>query len=226
MYDIYLNSESRIQSFNEFENRMLEICNDHRAKGRALAFAFILYDFENPHLRKILEDHDYWLALHHLSGEYLTVFSLNYKKPRQFNRRPARRRSSSGNDMEYLTTISTSFNPSVGSNKLISRYFGSMEVKYPSILFFQVDNDNVTDTLLIELNEETIEQGFIELKAYIQSAVDALKKIEPQYKHNVAEIFDNLEGNVRSTRTMSKVKRVTKNVGGLIGLISSIKGLF
>lgn len=99
-------------------------------------------------------------------------------------------------------------------------------MKYPSILFFQVDNENVTDTLLIDLNEETIEQGFIELKTYIQSAVDALKKIEPENKNNIAEIFDNLEGNVRSTRTMSKVKRVTKNAGGLIGLISSIKGLF
>jgi hypothetical protein len=223
MYDIYLNSENTIQSFKEFEESMLKICNEHHKKGSALAFAFILYNFENPHLRKILKDDEYWQALHSLSGEYLTVFSLNYKKPRQSY---YKRRSSNGNDMQYLTTINTKLDPSEGTNTLLSRYFGDLEVKYPSILFFQVGDDNVTDTLLIDLNEETIELGFFELKTYIKSAVDALKKIELEYRNNISEIFDNLEENVRSVRTMYKVKRVTKNAGGLIGLISSIKGLF
>lgn len=226
MYDIYLNSDDSIHSFNSFRDKMIEICNQHRNENRALAFAFILYDFHNPHLRKVLEDNAYWLALNEISGKYLTVFSLNYTKERQKSRRPVRRRPRRNNEIEFLTLINTSQSPAESSNELIQKYFGTIEVKYPSILFFQVDNDTVTDTLLIQLDEETIEQGFLELKSYIQSAVETLEKIENENKFNIDIIFDNLESNVKSTKSMRKFKRVTKNAGGLIGLISSIKGLF
>jgi hypothetical protein len=40
-------------------------------------------------------------------------------------------------------------------------------VKLPSILFFQVEGQIISDYFLIELFEETIEKSFIELKDYI-----------------------------------------------------------
>ncbi len=63
-------------SFEEFWDRFLEICEEHRATGRALAFAFILYDFPHPQIIKMLRDTDYWRALDRLSGKHLTVFSV------------------------------------------------------------------------------------------------------------------------------------------------------
>ena len=118
---------------------MIHICNQHRKKNRALAFAFILYDFENPHLWKILNDREYWLALNRISGEYLTVFSLNYKE----------KRWPRSGYTHMLLNVPVNFNPSIGTNELIEKYFGkTIQMRYPAILFFQVDNEKVIDSLL------------------------------------------------------------------------------
>lgn len=225
MYTIYHNSNDEGHSFQSFKEEMIQICNQHRIEKRALAFAFILYDFENPQLWKVLNDNVYWLSLNEISGEYITVFSLNYKE----HKKPVqRKRQSHGfGGFEFLTNIPTNLNPSKGTNELISKYFGDeIQVKYPAVLFFQVDNENIIDSLLIELKEERIEPAFLELKDYLESSVEALKQISPENRGNIKEIFDCLERNVESTQSVKKVKRIFKNAGNLIGLIASIKGLF
>ena len=213
MYTIYHNSKDKGHSFSSFKDKMIEICNQHKQENRALAFAFILYDFENPHLWKVLNDYEYWIALNEISGKYLTVFSLNIKNKNR--------------DMQYLTNINVNRSLSKSTDELISKYFGdNILIKPPSILFFQVDNENVIDSLLIELKEEKIEDSFLELKDYFKSSVEALRKIAPENRGNIKEVFDQLENNVKSTNYIKKIKRSFKNAGNLVGLISSIKGLF
>lgn len=70
-------------------------------------------------------------------------------------------------------------------------------MRYPSILFFQVNQNSVTDSLLIQLDEEMIEASFLELKSYLDSAARTLKKIELENKFNIDIIFDNLESSVK-----------------------------
>lgn len=223
MYTIYHNSGDEGHDFPSFRDKMIQICNQHRADNRALAFAFILYDFENPQLWKILNDTEYWLALNEISGKYLTVFSLNYREKQKVKKH----RRSEFKGFQFLTNISTTDSPSEGTNELIKKYFGvDIEVKYPAILFFQVDRESVIDSLLVELKEEMIELAFLELKEYIKSSVNALKQISSENMGNIKEIFDCLERDVESTKSVRKVKRVIKNTGSLIGLISSIKGIF
>ena len=217
MFTIYQNSNDEGHNLDSFRDKMILICNQHRKENRALAFAFILYDFENPHLWKILNDREYWLALNKISGEYLTVFSLNYKEKSRSRSRYT----------HMLLNVPVNFNPSIGTNKLIEKYFGkTIEVRYPAILFFQVDQEKVIDSLLIELKEDSIEPAFNELKGFIKSAVAALKLISIENRDNIHEVFDCLEGNVESKRTTQNVRRVLKNAGNILELISSIKGLF
>ena len=125
-----------------------------------------------------------------------------------------------------LFSLPIEFNPSKGTNLLIKKYFGEVHVNYPAILFFQVENNSVIDTLLIELEENKIEDAFGELKLYIKSAVGALKSIKDEYLQNHKDIFDCLESAVQSTQANIKLKRNIKKFGKVIGLISSIKGLF
>lgn len=222
MYTIYFNSENRGLNFDSFKKKMVEICSKHRAENRALAFAFILYDFENPQVSKILYDNEYWMALNQISGKYLTVFSLNYRR-RKTNKRQRR----DDTTMQMLTSIPIDYNLSTGTNELIEKYFGpDIEVKYPAILFFQVDNDSIIDSLLIELKEEEIQSAFLELKEYIKRAVDALKRIAPENRDNIREIFNNLELEVKNAKKMRSIKRRLKKVGDIVGLVSSLKGIF
>ena len=223
MYTIYHNSNAEGHNFQSFKDEMIQICNQHRKENRALAFAFILYNFENPQLWKVLNDREYWLSLNDISGEYITVFSLNYIEPKKLRKH----QQDEFRGLEYLTNISTDLNPSEGAKELIQKYFGTeIKVKYPAVLFFQVDNNSVIDSLLVELKEEMIEPAFLELKEYLKSSVEALKQITPENRGNIKEIFDCLESNVKSTQSVKKIKRVFKNSGNLIGLISSLKGLF
>jgi len=223
MYTIYHNSRDEGHDFLSFKDKMIQICNQHRVDNRALAFAFILYDFENPQLWKILNDTEYWMALNEISGKYLTVFSLNYREKQKVKKH----RRSEFKGFQFLTNISTKDSPSEGTNELIKKYFGDdIEVKYPAVLFFQVDKESVIDSLLFELKEEMIEPAFLELKEYIKSSVNALKQISSENMGNIKEIFDCLERDVESTKSVRKIKRVLKNSGNVIGLISSIKGLF
>jgi len=217
MYTIFQNSNNTEHDFYSFKNQMIEICNNHRNNNKSLAFSFILYDFENTQLSKILKDQDYWLALNQISGEYLTVFSLHYN-PEAKIKRP--------NIAPILLTVPTDWNPSDGTNKLIKKYFGKIDVNYPAILFFQVNGNSVIDSILIELKEEEIEKAFLELKEYIKVAVDSLKRISIENRQNYREVFDCLEREVESKQANRKIKRIIKNSGNIIGLISSIKGLF
>jgi len=159
MYSIFLNSEDEGLDFNSFREKLIEICNSHRDANKALAFAFILYDFEDPQIHKVLNDKQYWLALNKISGEYLSVFSVNYKEEGM-------------KKTAFLTSFNYDDNPSTASNKLIEDYFGKgIEVNYPAILFFQVNEEKVIDALLVELREERIEEAFLELKQNIKTTV-------------------------------------------------------
>lgn len=219
MYTIYQNSTDEGLDLESFSRRMIDICNDHQKQNRAMAFAFILYDFQNPQFWKILNDREYWLALNEISGKYLTVFSLNYRPQRR--RRPFPDHGDTY--VHMLTDITTWFNPAEGTNALITQYFGhNLAVTYPAILFFQVDRNAVVDSLMVELREEQIEPAFLELTDYITRAVEALKRIQPENKRNIREIFDCLEREVQSARNTRRFKRVAKGAGGIAELISLI----
>jgi len=50
-------------SNDAFAQSIIDVCEKHRSDKRALAFAFILYDFGNPQMFKILNDSDSWRSV-------------------------------------------------------------------------------------------------------------------------------------------------------------------
>jgi hypothetical protein len=222
MFTVFLNSEDEGHNLESFEDKMTEICDKHKRDKRALAFAFIVYDFNNPNLWKVLNDNEYWMALNDISGKYLTVFSLNYKE----EQKQQNQSNSHFDGMQYMTSINTSEHLSSATNKLIKKYFGNVDITFPSVLFFQVNENEITDSLIIQLEEETVEQSFLELKEYIGVAVGALRQIKDENRGNYDVIFDQLTGSVKAKKSNLKVKRVRKKFGSVIGLIAAIKGLF
>ena len=149
MNPVFINSFDEHTSFHSLYNRLIEICNNHKESDRALAFAIILYDFTNESLIKTLKNEVNWKALHELSGKYLTVFSIHSK--RSYKRRAG---SSDPNKGMQMMIMSSSFLSPVESElTLIDKYF-KKEIKFPALLFFQVDNEKIIDSILIELKEK------------------------------------------------------------------------
>ena len=220
MFTVYLNSEDEGHSIESFEEKMIHICEEHKKKKRALAFAFIIYDFTNANLCKVIDDRQYWLALNQISGENLTVFSLNYQpkeNPYRGNKPPR--------GFEYLTSIETSGNLTTDSKRIADKYFEGTNITFPSLLFFQVNENSITDSLLIKLKQKNIEDSFNEIKGYIESAVQSLSKVEEENKQNFKEMFDLIAGNVQSEYSKNEIKRVIKDAGPVIGLLSAFRKL-
>lgn len=216
MQPIYINSNKK--EYKYFKENLIGLCNEFRSQNRALAFAFILYDFKSPQVKKVLEDQDYWHALNAISGKYLTVFTLHYKEKPRYK---------SPNILTTLISMPIFGPPENEIDDIMIKYFDNRQkISYPAILFFQVDQSKVIDTMLVGLKDEQVENSFLEIKKYLTRAVDGLREIDPENKDNHKEIFDRLELEIDNFNTMKLIQRMTRLAGSAIGLASSIKGLF
>jgi len=183
-------------STKDFSQGIIELCEKHRNESRALAFAFLLYDFRNSQIIKVLEDRDYWNALNTISGKYLSIYYI-HSNERNF---AEDLEASNGVEIRGMHPI----NGVVAIDNIVpilKRYLAlETNVKLPSILFFQVEGQLIADYFLIELFEETIEKSFIELKDFILEAVASLKRIDPTCYENHQPIFECLKRSVDSER--------------------------
>ncbi len=216
MQSIYVNSNKG--EYKYFKENLIELCNQFRDQDRALAFAFILYDFKSPQVKKVIEDSDYWNALNVISGKHLTVFTLHYKE---------RPRYKPKNILTTLISMPIFRPPENEIDDIMIRYFDNRQkIQYPAILFFQVDQNKVIDTMMVGLKHEKVEDSFLEIKKYLSRGVEALSRIDPQNKSNHKEIFDCLELEISNFQSMKLIQRMTRLAGSAVGLVASIKGLF
>jgi hypothetical protein len=168
---------------------ILSVCKKHKEEDRALAFAFIISDLNNPHVNKILRDDDYLNALHNISGKYLTVFFLND----QYVDRTLNKAKNSMTMKLELSVEPISGPPYIMPRHLAEVLLNQEILVSPSILFFQVDNDIVTDYFITNLRENKIEEGFIEIKEIISKAVESFSMVKDEYKNNSKELFTLLK---------------------------------
>ncbi len=141
----------------DFSKGIIELCEKHRNENRALAFAFLLYDFKNPQIIKVLEDSDYWNALNAISGKYLSIYYIHTKE-RNF---AEDLQASDGIEKKGMHPISVGVELDI-IVPMLKKYLAlDTDVKMPSILFFQVEGKLISDYFLIEISEETIEKSFI-----------------------------------------------------------------
>jgi type III secretory pathway component EscV len=201
-------------TFAVFVRYLIQRCNLHRKKGKALAFAFILYDYNSPQIKQLLANDDYWHSLNQISGKFLTVFHLGDARTNNATINSAKVKSPHPfevlNDrLDYLRNL----------------YFQNQSLEYPSILFFQVNKTAVTQSLMVELEEQDIQKAFFEIREYLKAAVTALEIIGKDYYNNQKEIFDCLERAVKSLHSKKVTIRNFQLGNSVLGFISSLFGL-
>ena len=179
-------------SFHEFEEKFLAICRSHKENNRALAFAFILYDFEHAEIVKVLQDPAYWAALDRISGNYLTVFSFHAGK----------------------TQANRERNEFSGPRRFIHDAFGvDLPEARPAVLFFQVLPDSVSDWYLVTIQAETVDQAFVEIRDVFRSAVASVADVQPEFRQNSTEVFNLIRTALRKRKGKLFVKKVSAMIG-------------
>ena len=214
--------------FETFERRFLHICEEHKEQDRALAFAFILYGTDQPHIFKILDDGRYWEALHAKSGKQLTIFTIKQRDSHVSSVSSSEKKFSSliwnFTAITAMTPVNYKGNPLVGYDSLLRQYFGKdILITYPAILLFQVEEGKIIDSLIVKLKEVKVEDGYNEIKKYINSAVSALEKIEKPYSRNSKEIFDLIELDIKSISAGENIIRVAKGAKDIVGFVKLLK---
>ena len=64
-------------TLEKFSDRFEEICKDHLRQGRACAFGFIFYNFDDREFKRVLRDEGVFTKLDRLSGSDLSIFYLH-----------------------------------------------------------------------------------------------------------------------------------------------------
>jgi hypothetical protein len=189
-------------SFEQFGHDFVEICRSHHQENRALAFAFILYDFNHPEIIKILRDQDYWNALDDISGKFLTVFSFHHSDQRS--------------RLDNLTN----------SQQFIKERFGiELPERRPLILFFQVTDNQVSNPVAVEIRSKTVEQAFIEIRETLLDIVDCLKEVTPEFRGNTAETFNLIINRLWQRNAVLSVKKMLSMAGAAQELVGKLNKL-
>jgi len=221
MFPVYINRTEKNVDFDFFVDNFFRICKYHQSEGRASAFAFIIYDFHDPHLTKVLMDTDYWKTLDKTSGHLLTVFSL-FEEPtkHKLNDRLVPKRVRMKFEAVKVETIK---DVGLSYREIVEQFFGGTDFSSPSILFFQVKDDVISDYFFVGLSENKIEEGFNELKHLIDTSVEAIKQIAPENKENYSEIFHQLELNINSAVWWKKAKKRTAGLVNVLNFLAIFK---
>ena len=203
-------------SYSEFESNFLQICQTHREEGKAMAFAFILYDFTAPQIAKVLRDRDYWNALDQLSGKYLTVFSF-HSSPATAN---LASQQHEGGDVYYnMLAVRVSQREPMDGGKLLKKYFElGKDITLPSVVFFQVTDKGVADAFLVQIQARKVENAFIEIQDIIKTAKSSVSMVLDENRGNAHEIFNLIRRGLDDRNTIQIFKVGFKGLSRLLPL--------
>jgi hypothetical protein len=191
---LYGRDGARGLMFAEFYRRVLDICEEHRGAGRASAFAFILHDSRSPEVSKVLADVAYWRALDAIAGHALSVFAIHsmvlngrgpYESPEE--------RNAGG-----------------GARLVLARHFDLPEIRFPALLFFQVDGGQVSASLFVELRQPTVEASYLEIRALLELAAQAVIGEGREKEEGPAEAFSRIEKAIRGREQGELIRRGLK----------------
>jgi hypothetical protein len=133
---------------DSFIDRFDEILAQHIAEGRARAFAFILYDFTDHSIGKILRDQGGFARLDRLSGKNIGIFYLHNGTRRTIERF----------NTQFLTALDL-----------------KEEAKRPCVVFFKFEDQRIIDISVAQLESSDLIHGFEELYRVVDTYISDSK---------------------------------------------------
>lgn len=200
-------------SGEQFIKKLVNICQEMTNDLNVLSFGIIIYDETTPELRKILRDKDYWDALDKSSGDKLVIFSLSDEI-----------RQESSYEIKMLIDAPSSYQDKGKSySKFLKKIFNNASLLvYPSVLFFQVDNDKITDYRLVPLKRNNIFESTKAIQELFFAISKILNNILPQYYGNRREIFNLVREELKRQQYTMYILQGPKKFSDLISIIKNI----
>ena len=172
-----------------------------------------MFDESTPNLRKLLRDSDYSSALNKASGSKFVYFTLQDDVD-----------SSGGNLLEENLEIDgTADNLSDSYSNILKLLFDEEMFGYmPSVVLFQVHDNQIVEYRLVSLNKKLPQEILAELTSMFSVISNSLNGIASENFGNRTEIFNVVANALENEkwRTM-----ILKGAPQILGLASKIKKL-
>jgi len=210
----------------EFIESLPKICADMHNELGILTFGMIIYDQSNPEVRKLLRDSDYWAALEKTSGDRMVIFCLQDRiEPLTsisaiLMRKVLVRLKSVG----ILSFFQTPFDDLGEScSYIMKRLFDHETVLvYPSVIFFQVAGDEISDYCFVPLERHDVYHSYKEMNELFQCVAGVLTNITPPNFGNRKEIFNLIKDKLLTRKYALSVLRGSKHVGELVSILRNM----
>ncbi len=201
-------------------------CSKQEQQNQVWVFAFILYRHSDLSLARILADEHCLNAFNQISGDKLCVYSLeeSVKLPRiaqsshTVSSQPSSQSSSSFTTQMMFTIQYPKLENIVSPDKITDAIFTedilNEKLTYPSILFFEVENERISDSVLYPLREEKQNELEKEIMGCFKRVDSYLK--EHKEGEELSAIFDDIKERIKSDRAKQAVfhgvKKIVKTV--------------
>lgn len=171
-----------------FISSMLNLCEELQSDYNVLIFSFIIFDDTTPEIRKILKDTYWWKALDLASGDRMMVFAMSDEIETKSN-------NSYSNTMHLMTNFNQSRPSKTKSySHILKKIFDNETMlTYPSVLFFQVYDNEIYNYRLVPLKRGGVTDSALSIQKLFESISKVLNKIELENIHNYKEIYNLVE---------------------------------
>jgi hypothetical protein len=160
-------------------------------------FGAIIYSNRHPHIKKVLKDEDYWLALDNISGTRWAIFAARAVEGRT-------KISGGGPSGSLGLMLQVWVEPS--QNEKLIEYLEIKSTEKPLfVVFTRLKNGNILKSIL-NLDDSSIEKAYDRLNNIIRDVTSSVEKIEKENIEDYESIFNAVNMSVENIRDMDVLK--------------------
>lgn len=160
-------------------------------------FGAILYSNRHPHIKKVLKDEDYWLALDDISGTRWAIFAARAIEGRTEIR--------GGGPPGFMGLMSQIWVEPSENRKLIEYLEIKSTEKPLFVIFTRLKKGNILKSILT-LDDSSIEKAYGRLNKIIRDLTSSIERIEKENIEDYESVFNALNMSVTNIRDIDTLK--------------------
>jgi hypothetical protein len=162
-------------------------------------FGAIIYSNSHPHIKKVLKDEDYWLALDDISGTRWGIFAARAIEGRTEIR-------GGGPPGTLGTMYQVWIEPS--ENRKLIEYLEIESTKKPLfVIFTRLKKGSILKSILT-LDDTSTEKAYGRLNKIIRDLTSSIERIEKENIEDYESVFNALNMSVTNIRDLDVLKRL------------------
>ncbi|MHC8362437.1 hypothetical protein ACYZUA_19485 [Pseudomonas sp. LS2P72] len=193
-------SASYTRIFNQWKtsvNSFKSLVEEQKSREEVVPlFGVMLYTDSHPHIKKVLRDDDYWLALHELTGNNFAVFSVRPEKGSYET--PSMPRGFTG----FMVKI---WKEPKENKQLIELFEIENTEKLPSLLLFTEINHQYF-SIQLPIDDSTENSAYHSIQEHLNFALEVISGIRKENQDNPEGIFAALSMRHNDNNTWKALK--------------------